>query len=371
MKTTLAALTLCGAIASAQNLDVKGTTWAEGSLGIGLGTSTPAARLHVEGGQAMINTTGPFSLYLNGNGECCGATGDTGFGHPSDGVITFVANGAESMRVGTGGVAIGTTSLQGKLTVQGDVNGTSRTNQIYVSSATNPSQRLYIGINGNNGATGGDYASIEYLQELQHWGALALQADGGNVGIGTTAPAYRLDVAGDTITRGWFRTTGAAGLYSETFGNHFYPEDANRWSVRTNNGLKFYDGGWAVRGYVHHDNTGFGLLGNGGSWAVRVPHNSSTVIFDGGWVGIGVTWPAYNLDVAGTARIAGIQLFQKGGNNGTASCDTFCAGTQWGQAGSCAGGFISAANQKFYIPCGYQASSSGSASVTCICTAVP
>jgi hypothetical protein len=37
------------------------------------------------------------------------------------------------------------------------------------------------------------------------------------------------------------------------------------------------------------------------------------------------------------------QPFQKDGNNGTVSCDTFCAGSQWGRTGSCSSASIPAA----------------------------
>jgi hypothetical protein len=287
-------------------------------------------------------------------------------------VVTVLSNGVENMRVALGNVGIGTSALAGRLNVQGDYNGGPRTNQLYVTSAMNTNQKLYIGIYGNNGATSGDYASIEYVQEGQHWGALALQADGGSVGIGTTAPQYKLDVAGDARAQGWLRTTGTAGLYNDTYDNHFYSDEgSNRWSMRSTYGLKFFDRSWAVRGYVHYDGSGFGLLGNTGSWFLRNPSNSSVAIFDGGWVGIGVSWPSYNLDVAGTVRLAGIQLFQKSGNNGTASCDTFCAGPQWGQTGSCAGSVVTNGGGKNYIPCSQVFSPSGSAYITCICTAIP
>lgn len=46
-----------------------------------------------------------------------------------------------------------------------------------------------------------------------------------NVGIGTASPAYKLDVNGGAIVRGWVRTTGANGWYNETYGGGWFMND--------------------------------------------------------------------------------------------------------------------------------------------------
>jgi hypothetical protein len=94
-----------------------------------------------------------------------------------------------------GSVGIGTFSPIGSFSVNStSAQSVNRTSNIYVTSSNNTNQKLYIGIDSNAGATTNDFASIEYLQEGQHWGPLALQADGGNVGIGTNQPTSPLDV---------------------------------------------------------------------------------------------------------------------------------------------------------------------------------
>lgn len=95
--------------------------------------------------------------------------------------------GVTDMPFGIQGVQVMDLTANG-LSVSSTYSGTSRTATLYISSANNANQKLYLGINSNGGAASGDYASIEYLQEGQHWGGLALQADGGGVGIGTTNP---------------------------------------------------------------------------------------------------------------------------------------------------------------------------------------
>jgi hypothetical protein len=72
----------------------------------------------------------------------------------------------------------------------------------------------------------------------------------------------------------WYRVTGRLGLYSQTYGSHFYADSTSYWSITgagtSTFGLQFrsnYDS--AVVGYVYGETGGnFGLL-NGGSWAVR------------------------------------------------------------------------------------------------------
>lgn len=96
-----------------------------------------------------------------------------------------------------------------------------------------------------------------------------------------------------------------------------------------------------------------------------------------GMLGVGTSEPEYTLDVKGSARIAGLEPFIKGGNNGTATCDEFCQDPQqqWGASGVCVGGgkILSGSLAGKYITCTTNASQLAAAltSVACFCAAMP
>lgn len=102
-------------------------------------------------------------------------------------------------------VGIGTTSPSAKLEVK-DTNSTSTL--LYVGdSNTNGSTGLYF----NRWAAGTNPMGIQGTIAGVGAGDITLQAQGGNVGIGTTTPGYKLDVqGGDINASGSVRAAGVA-----------------------------------------------------------------------------------------------------------------------------------------------------------------
>lgn len=132
---------------------------------------------------------------------------------------------AMSLIRSNGNVGIGTNGPSYKL----DVNGVLRATAAMFGGDSG----INIGMTYKNDTTGA-YDLIErklsgsmlYLQ-YNHNGGINLCQGGGNVGIGTTNPQYKLDIVGNTmLTGGWYRSKGAYGWYSEDYAGGWYMADA-------------------------------------------------------------------------------------------------------------------------------------------------
>ncbi len=150
---------------------------------VGIGTTSPASKLHVYGTQTGGNWAGM--------GAFGGASYAVVLGQYNDKAQLGAHNAALNawadlaINLGGGNVGIGTSTPAYKLDVNGSINGSS------------------ITINGTPVASSTDtYWSTAGTGKIYY--------SGGNVGVGTATPVYPLDVAGDVNVTGTFRINGTA-----------------------------------------------------------------------------------------------------------------------------------------------------------------
>ncbi len=157
---------------------------------VGIGSNTPSQKLEVAG--TIYSTSGGFK-FPDGTLQTTAALG---------GSSQWATNGANIYNTNSGNVGIGTTTPSQKLDVNGKVQ-VKLPNGNYGVSITNETDST-VTIN-SRGAGVMQIATDVSGRELRLGGGAFEDAvtikSGGNVGIGTTTPSQRLDVAGNLRVR--------------------------------------------------------------------------------------------------------------------------------------------------------------------------
>ncbi len=171
---------------------------------VGIGTPSPASKLHVSGGDIRLDFNERLQ-WDNGNTRIQGSS-DTRMYLRAPLGYYFETNGGYRVAIdgSSGNVGIGTTSPSSKLQVNGDLTvgddstvgswinviaaGASQDAGIRFGSESNTDSKAAIYTNTSN-------SDLHF--DVTETTRMLIDSGTGNVGIGTTSPGYKLDVAGD------------------------------------------------------------------------------------------------------------------------------------------------------------------------------
>ena len=287
---------------------------------VGIGTVTPAQTLQVVNAQNYQFRLGASALYYE-----LGRSSSDGllyfYGNQS-GYTGYAFSGAdgERMRITpAGNVGIGTSAPSSELDVYKTKTGIVTVNVGNTVAAANDGARFNLSYGGTSiGSFGYTWDGGQFYNTLDYFGYLAITRQGsekvridssGNVGIGTSAPSYKLDVSSASFAGARSTNTDATSF--------------NQFNLTTG--------------------TSIGLLRQYGQSHATNPNELSMVSISGpvtfapgaterfriatdGNVGIGVTSPAAKLDVAGAVYNTGAFRSIASGVDGIFGAGNFASG---------------------------------------------
>ena len=263
---------------------------------VGIGTSSPAAKLHVVNtayikgsastdgdkgitigsGSGAVNTSSHAIRTGGGLGDLLIIETETA---NSSGQIVFNTNSAERMRIDSAGnVGIGTSAPTNKLHVVGTAKIEGSTLDL------NDAGTFTISQNTTASALILRTATSSYLRFDTNGANERVRIDSnGNVGIGTSSPTQKLHISNNGNAYQLIDSSGIANGYNAAT---LYKNSERQYRVGTLGTV----GGFAGGALVVYDETA-------AAWRM--------VINSAGNVGIGTSSPTYKVDVSGTGRFTG------------------------------------------------------------------
>lgn len=250
---------------------------------VGIGTASPTTKLEVNGvirtpqmsiggfdsgrNQLLTYTSGPvFRMF-----STLSQYASLGIGSLSVGASYAAISGSQNTVLIEGSVGIGTTSPSYKLSIVGAAGQQLE----LINSATSKSWRPNV--------NGSDF----YITETGVGSPFVIQA-GGNVGIGNTAPAQKLDVIGSTQVSGQFAQGVTVANKLVGYGAEFRSNGASAQIVFGRDGSSVGSG--AIGADVNHSFAVFTTSSFGKQFVVSQAGN----------VGVGTTSPSTTLNVIGS-----------------------------------------------------------------------
>jgi hypothetical protein len=274
---------------------------------VGIGTSSPATKLDVNG-NARVN-----ELLLSNGAVPSPSLGTTpSWYSPASGVAALSTNAAERMRIdSSGNLGIGTTSPSDTIGYGRALDIQSTTGAaIYLRDSDNPTTQYgAIAFDGN--------ASVNNLNIINSTstGPIRLFTNGneraridssGNVGIGTTSPAGKLEVNGLTFVNNTGSSTGRFLIRNSTTGTSAGGLDIQQVGVDAS---------------INNSSNGYMSFSTNNTERARIDSSGN--------VGIGATSPTAKLQVNSGTNLGGVLI----GFNGT-SANFYDADAQYWRTGN-------------------------------------
>jgi hypothetical protein len=260
---------------------------------VGIGTASPITgnRLQVDGGYVSVRGVlgGGGGFYLShpnttnadartwGFGASISAFGDFGINQSNAKDGDPITAGTSRFYISnTGNVGIGTTSPGAKLDIYGGAAGTITNLQV-----GNASTAFVFGVDGANNPQIRTAQSVPILFYTANAERMRITS-GGDVGIGTASPAYKLDVTGDIRATGLLQTNNRLYIASDVAISSWISSSLSAGYSATNS---------------------YGWLNSANNLVFGTDGLERMRITSGGNVGIGYTSPAAKLALNGTALI--------------------------------------------------------------------